>query len=283
MRSLLFIPAHKINYVNKLKKNSYPDAIAFDLEDSVPKNKKEDGATKIQNYFNKINNFDNQIYIRIDIEDKKLYKTLKKIVHRKLTGIILPKINNRNDILNFEKKIKNIEVKKKIKKKIIFFILIETSKAVLNLEMIATSSSRIKGLIFGEEDLMNDLNHLSFKENPNTDFIRTKINLVSKSNNLISIDTPYLYPKNITGLKKYITMSKKFCFDGLLLIHSNQIKMANNLYKPNIEDYKVSKKIVSSNKSNKYEGQNISVLKGKLVGPPMIKRAKKIIINYNKK
>ena len=78
-------------------------------------------------------------------------------------------------------------------------------------------------------------------------------------------------------------MSKKFCFDGLLLIHSNQIKMANNLYKPNIEDYKVSKKIVSSNKSSKYEGQNISLLKGKLVGPPMIKRAKKIIINYNKK
>ena len=32
MRSLLFIPAHKINYVDKLKKNSYPDAIAFDLD-----------------------------------------------------------------------------------------------------------------------------------------------------------------------------------------------------------------------------------------------------------
>jgi citrate lyase beta subunit len=148
--------------------------------------------------------------------------------------------------------------------------------------MIATSSRRIKGLMFGEEDLMNDLNHLSFKNNPNTDFIRTKINLVAKSNNLISIDTPYLYPKNITGLKKYIAMSKKFCFDGLLLIHPNQIKIANNLYKPNIQDYRASKKITSSNKSKKYQGQNISILKGKLVGPPMVKRAKKIIINYNK-
>lgn len=282
MRSLLFIPAHKINYLDKLKKNSYPDAIAFDLEDSVPKNKKEDGEKKIQNYFKNINNFNNQIYVRIDIENKKLDKTLKKIIHKKLTGIILPKINDSKDILDFEKKIKSIEVKKQIKKKTNFFILIETCKAIINLEMIATSSRRIKGLIFGEEDLMNDLNHLSFKDNPNTDFIRTKINLVAKSNNLISIDTPYLYPKNITGLKKYIMMSKKFCFDGLLLIHSNQIKIANNLYKPNIQDYRTSKKIISSNKPKKYQEQNISILKGKLVGPPMVKRAKKIIINYNK-
>ena len=35
-------------------------------------------------------------------------------------------------------------------------------------------------------------------------------------------------------------------------------------------------------KSLKYEGQNILVSKGKLLGPPMIKRAKKIIEFYEK-
>lgn len=283
MRSLLFIPAHKTHYVHKLKKKNYPDAIAFDLEDSLPPNKKRDGVIKILNFFNEIENNENQIYIRIDVEDKEIDKTLKKIIHKKLTGIILPKINNANQVLAFEKKIKNIETKKKIKKKINIFILIETSNAVLNLEKIATSSKRITGLIFGEEDLMNDMNHLSFKENPNTNFIKSKINLVTKSNNLISIDTPYLYLKNKSGLKRHIKSSKKFCFDGLLLIHPNQIEITNKLYKPGIEDYNTSKKIISSNRLNKYEGQNISVLKGKLVGPPMIKRAKKIISNYNKR
>ena len=283
MRSLLFIPAHKISYIDNLSKNNYPDAIAIDLEDSVPTNKKKEGTLKILDFFKKKNSFKKKIYIRVDAEDKEIDKTLKKIIDNKLTGIILPKINDLKEVLYFEEKIKKIELKKKLKKKIQFLILIETCKAVLNLESIALSSKRIKGLIFGAEDLMNDMNYLDLKENPNTNFIKSRINLVAKANNLISIDTPYLYPKNITGLKKYITMSKKFCFDCLLLIHSNQIKMANNLYKPNIEDYKVSKKIVSSNKSSKYEGQNISLLKGKLVGPPMIKRAKKIIINYNKK
>jgi citrate lyase subunit beta/citryl-CoA lyase len=282
MRSLLFIPAHKLSYLDKLKKNSFPDAIVFDLEDSVPKNQKEDGIMKIQNFFNRIINFNNRIYIRIDIEDKQIDKTLKKIIHKNLTGIILPKINNVKEILNFEKKIKNIENKKKIKKKLDILILIETSKAILNLEKIAISSSRIKGLIFGHEDMVNDLNYLSFQENPNTNFIKSKINLVARANNLISIDSPYLYPKNTNGLKKYIAMSKKFCFDGLLLIHSNQINVANSLYKPSIHDYKISKKIIYANKSGKYKGLNISILNGKLVGPPMFKRAIKIIENYKK-
>lgn len=283
MRSLLFVPAHKIDYLNKLKKNNYPDAIALDLEDAVPTSKKKVGIKKICSLFNKTKNFDYQVYIRIDAEDKALDKTVKKIIHKKLTGIILPKINTPQDVINFEKKINNAEINKKIKKKLKLFILVETTKAVLNLEKIALSSKRIGGLIFGEEDLTNDLNHLSLRENPNSNYIKSKINLVAKSNNLIAIETPYLYPKNAKGLKEHIKLSLKFCFDGLLLIHSNQIKITNNLYKPNIKDYEASKKILSSNKSNKYEGQNISLLRGKLVGPPMIKRAKKIILNFLKK
>ena len=65
-------------------------------------------------------------------------------------------------------------------------------------------------------------------------------------------------------------------YSGLLLIHPKQIILSNKFYMPSIKDIKIANQIINSNKSKKYEGQNISVLKNKLIGPPMIKRAEKI-------
>ena len=49
LRSLLFIPSHKIRFVDSvLKKN--PDAICFDLEDALPDNKKKFGLRSLR-YF----------------------------------------------------------------------------------------------------------------------------------------------------------------------------------------------------------------------------------------
>ena len=72
-------------------------------------------------------------------------------------------------------------------------------------------------------------------------------------------------------------------YSGLLLIHPKQIILSNKFYMPSIKDIKIANQIINSNKSKKYEGQNISVLKNKLIGPPMIKRAEKILNLYKKK
>ena len=51
LRSLLFIPSHKIKFVDSvLKKN--PDAICFDLEDALPDNKKKFGLEKLKIFLN---------------------------------------------------------------------------------------------------------------------------------------------------------------------------------------------------------------------------------------
>ena len=72
-------------------------------------------------------------------------------------------------------------------------------------------------------------------------------------------------------------------YSGLLLIHPSQINLTNKFYMPSNKDLEIAKQILASNKTKKYEGQNISVLKNKLIGPPMIRRAQKIIDLYNKK
>ena len=104
---------------------------------------------------------------------------------------------------------------------------------------------------------------------------------MAKSKNIDAIYTPYLVINDEIGLRKHILKSVKKGYSGLLLVHPKQINLANKYYSPSKKDFLIARKIINSNKFGKYEGQNISILKKKLVGPPMIRRAIKILKNEN--
>ena len=76
---------------------------------------------------------------------------------------------------------------------------------------------------------------------------------------------------------KYLNKAKSYGYTGILNVHPSQCDLANKLFYPTKKEFAVSKLIINSNKKLKYQNQNISVLKNKLIGPPMIKRAKKIL------
>ena len=274
IKSMLFVPAHKESFLNKLDK-SLSDAVVIDLEDAVPINKKNIARKNLE----KINksNFPKNLFARINNEPKNLLLDIISCTKAKINSYVLPKIDNSNDVKIIEKKIKKYSKDKNIN----LFILIESPAAIINLKEICTSSKNIKGLIFGAEDFLNNLNILEFYENTNINFPRSLIPIYAHAYNLNCIDTPYLNLTNINKFKHHLKISKSLGYTGLLNIHPKQCPLTNQNYSPSINDYKIAKKILKSNKSQKYQNQNISVLKNKLVGPPLIKRAKKIVDFFN--
>ena len=270
IKSMLFVPGHKTNFLNKLDQ-TISDAVVLDLEDSVPLNKKllaRKNLEKIKSSFSQ-NNF----FVRINNDKKNLLPDIISSSKAKINYYVLPKINGAKDVKSIEKKIKKYSNSKNLS----FFILIESSMAIVNLKEICTSSKNVKGLIFGAEDFLNDLNILEFYDDINIDFPRSIIPIYAHAYNLNCIDTPYLDLTNLRKFKNHLKVSKNLGYTGLLNIHPNQCKITNQFYSPSKKDYKLAKKILNSNKNHKYQNQNISVLKNKLVGPPLIKRAQKII------
>jgi len=270
IKSMLFVPAHKANFLNKLDKST-SDAVVIDLEDAVPKNKKNLARKSLE----KINKskFSKNLFVRINNDPKNLLPDIISSTKAKIDSYVFPKIDSSYDVKFIEKKIKKYSKLKKLN----FFILIESCKAVINLKEICTSSKNIKGLIFGAEDFLNNLNILEFYDDTNIDFPRALIPIYANAFNLNCIDTPYLNLTNLNKFKSHLKKSKNLGYTGLLNIHPKQCKLTNQNYSPSKENYNIAKKILNSNKSQRYQNQNISVLKNKLVGPPLIKRAKKIV------
>ena len=270
IKSLLFIPGHKTVYLKKLKK-TIADAFVVDLEDSVPVNKKHIARKNLEEI--KKSDFHNNLYVRLNNDPNNLKPDIISCSKAKITSYVLPKINFAKDVKYIEKIIYKYSKFKKLN----FFVLIESTKAIINLKEICNSSKNIKGLIFGAEDYLNDLNILEFYTNTNINFPRAIIPIYANAYNLNCIDTPYLNLSNLKEYKNHLKISKNLGYNGILNIHPNQCLIANNNYSPSKSDYKIAKKIISANKNFRYKNQNISVMEKKLVGPPMLKRAQKII------
>lgn len=280
-RSLLFTPGHKIENIKSLK--VFPDILVIDLEDSVSEDKKILAFKKALNFLSKSGYNKSKIYIRIDFNNKYIEKKYHNLITKNLEGFILPKVKNKKELnllLNFVKKYEKI---KKFKKRIKISFIAETTNSIINLNEIIKSTDRIEFIIYGEEDYHSEMNNINFSNNLKNDYAKNIIPIVAKANNIEAIFTPYLHLSNSSGLKKHILQSIMLGYSGLLLIHPNQIILSNKLYTPSIKDFKIANQIINSNKSKKYEGQNISVLKNKLIGPPMIKRAERILKSYKKK
>ena len=136
LRSLLFVPGHISKFYPKAL-SSDADCIVFDIEDSVPKNLKENAIKSIKKNLNQVISKKILLVRTNHTKSKNFTSELKRTFNSKLHGYIIPKIETNNEILRIEKLLKIIEQKNKCKKKMMIFPLIESAKSVLNLEKIA--------------------------------------------------------------------------------------------------------------------------------------------------
>ena len=278
LRSMLFVPAYNEKFMSKAV-NAKSDAVIFDLEDSVPFFKEEKARSMIREYVSKGLFVNRQVFIRVhELGTESLFKDLELLNLQGITGLLLPKIEKFQDICVFDALVAERELKYGlVKGKIKFAPLIETAAAVLHLEDIARSSDRLIALIFGGEDYLDSVYGIH-TENPKAfDNPRSKIIQVARTYDLLPIDTHYLDIKNEEGFYKEKRESANMGFAGTLLISPRQICWANDCFSPSLSEIEYANRILTAMQETLENGGNITVVDGKMVGPPMRKRAEKIM------
>lgn len=278
LRSMLFVPAYNKKFLDSaLRKNA--DALILDLEDSVPEVYKADARKILCEYLKKEEFKNRVIFVRLNpIESNVLLDDLEASVNNSVDGFVLSKIYTSEDIRYYDNLISKYEAKHEIKNGHFKFLpLIETTSAVLDVYNIAKASERIIGLAFGGEDFLNDL-HGIHGEPPRTfDYPRAKIALAARSAGVLPIDTPYLDLHDDDGFIKEESVSFEMGFAGCMLIHPSQIGLANSCFMPCEEEVEKSRRIFAAIREAEKKGSGVAMLDGKMIGPPMRKRAEKVL------
>ena len=185
------------------------------------------------------------------------------------------KIESEQDIVFLDRVISHIELAKHIAPRTIQLApLIETAKAVQNVDSIAQASDRLTSLCLGGEDYLNDIGTIYTYQESALVYPRAKLVNAARANGLLPIDTPYLKINDMEGFRKSCSRAYRDGFAGNLILTPKQIMIANKTFLPNEEEVQKAEEVLRC-LSNQQEA-GVKNLEGQVVGPPMEKRAKNV-------
>jgi len=278
---MMFVPGHIKKLMYKASE-SEADALVFDLEDSCKPDSNKDVARKIINETVGSGIFEKfQVFVRINPRSTGfLFKDVSELTIEGIDGFLYPMAKSRSDIIFFSNLLTEIELSKGFEPGLFkIFPVIETSGGVLNAREICAASDRVVALGFGSEDFTTDLQSIRDEEGKSIFSPRAIISFAARAESVIPIDTPHINVHDIKGLEKHCLAAKTLGFGGMQILHPKEIEIVHQIYSPTPEDIEDAREMIRLSDEAEKEGLGVVVMNGKFVGPPLVKRARKIIEN----
>lgn len=282
LRTMLFVPGHLPRFLEKAARVE-ADALILDIEDSVPPPNKPEARRNVRKHL-EAGTYTQQIFIRVNAMDTgMLPEDLRWTAHPSTTGFMFTKVFDERDIAYFDRLLTQIEGELGLPAGTFKMCpLIETARAGLHTLAIATASPRLVALAFGGEDYLTDLDGLHRKHGLGFLVPRALIVMAARAARLEAIDTPYLDIGDNEGFTREITLARELGFSGQLVIHPDQVPIANRIFAPSEDEVIEAKRIVEAIEDGRQKGLGVGLLDGSLIGPPMEKRARAVLRKFQR-
>jgi citrate lyase subunit beta/citryl-CoA lyase len=238
LRSCLFVPGNNYRAILKTERIN-ADALIFDLEDAVPFEEKETARIFVRDALKRLNLGRRLKIVRINAEEGLMEEDLKAVLVGGLDGIMLPKVEGKEDVLKLRNRIKDSGLNPLI------IALIESARGVIKADEVAES---VTALAFGALDYYRTLGRNYFKfsaEQVELLYARAAIVNAAKAYGKKAIDSPFFgLIIDREGLEWEARAAWQLGFDGKLVIHPNHVEIVNEIFSPSEEDVRLAKEIV---------------------------------------
>ena len=278
LRSFLFVPGNNKRFIDKAKALD-ADIICLDLEDSVPINDKDSARQLIGDALKARSEFTGEVYVRTNSFDSGLVQDdLKAIVQKGIDGIVIPKVNDPNEVFELSKWVTNLEHERSIKEGMIEIMpSIESAKGVVNAYKIASASPRVSALVFGVFDFLLDMGLEYVEDGIEYSYARAKVPVDARAAGVYAIDSIWQKIDDISGLIKDATTGMKLGYKGKSIIHPSQIEPVHKIFVPNKEEVEWARKVVNALSDAMSKGKGAVRLEGKMIDAVHYKRAKALL------
>jgi len=275
-RSLIFVPGNNPRFLEKAKVMD-ADIVCFDLEDSVPDKEKKQARNLIKTALRSRSEYLSSIFVRTNSPiSGKIPDDLKEIVQKGIDGIVIPKVNNIEELKKIEKNLKSLEKVRKLKP-IQIIPSIESAEGVVNTYKIAVYSKRISAVVFGVFDLLNDMGIEYTKDQEGAKYSRAKIPVDARAAGIASIDAIWQDLKDLKGLEKDCKAGKILGYSGKSLIHPDQIPVTHKNFHPSKSEIQWAEKVSKSYSKLVKTGKGATTVDGKMIDEVHFKQAEAIL------
>jgi len=271
-RTLLYMPGsdwRKIEKASELK----ADSICMDLEDGVALDQKEGARAMIAKALKEVDFGGRERLVRINQMGSGFEQAdLEALLPFKPDGIVLPKVSSAEDLKRLSESIGDIS-----KKNIALLAQIESAKGLINIKEIAAFGGNLEALIFGAEDYSVDVGAIRSPSAREVLFARSSVVAHAAANALQAIDMLWIDYKDNAGLETLALQGLQLGFDGMQIIHPNQIDVVHKAYAPSGAEIAQAERIIKAYDQAKVDHKGVFALDGKMVDMPIVLAARKVL------
>jgi len=205
---------------------------------------------------------------------------LDKIIVNGLDGVVLPKINNSQEVIEIADKIEALVSKRGISARIRIIPSIETAKGVIHANSIALAHENVVALVFGVFDYLYDMNiDVEYDDGISYYYARSKIPVDAKAAGIEALDGIWQEVNDIDGLIKDATNARKLGYSGKTLIHPSHIIPVHDIFRPTKKQIEWAEKVLAALQDAFEKGntKGAILLDGKMIDAVHYKQAKSVI------
>ena len=277
-RSLLYIPGNNPGMLQNCAIYG-SDGVLLDLEDAISVSEK-DSARKLVKYALKSLDFGTvERVVRINGRDTPYFEAdLAEIIPARPDAIRLPKVDSADDVITADRIISRLEAENGLEPGSIGIqAMLETARAIVNVNSIAAASGRLVGLTLGGQDLAADLGIKATKAGLELLFAKSAVVIAAKAFGLQAFDTVYTDVADLGGLREQAAITVSLGFSGKAAIHPSQIPVIHAAFSPAEKEVSKAAKVVKAAREAAERGLGVISVDGKMVDAPVVAQAERTL------
>lgn len=277
-RAILYVPGNETRKIDKAVTLG-ADSVCLDLEDGVAPNRKAEARETIAGALRTLDFGASEKLGRINGVGTGMENAdLEAIVPSRPDGIVVPKVNDADELHRVSTKIRELETREGIEPGSIALIgMIESARGLVNVAQIAAADARLQGLIFGAEDYAADVGAVRTLEGWEVWYARSAIVAACAAFGIQAIDLLFLDFRDSAGLRAETLRGARLGYSGTQVIHPNQVPIVQEVYTPDDETIAQARRIADAATEHLAAGRGAFALDNKMVDLPVIKAAARVL------
>jgi citrate lyase beta subunit len=281
-RALLYMPGDDMRKIRKATTLGV-DCVCMDMEDGVSLNRKAEARNTIVEALDSLDFGKSERLARINPVGSGLERDdVLTVLPARPDGIVIPKVEEAGQIWWVSQQIDHYfnSLKGETEdpdRPMTVIAIVETARAIVNLPQIATASPRLSALIFGAEDLANDLGAIRTPSGWEVFYARSAVVTYAAAFDLQAIDMVFVDFEDVNGLQKEAAQGVEMGFVGKQIIHPNQVELVQKAFTPDDESIAHAQRIMEAYEEHQRAGKGAFAMDGKMIDAPIVKAASRLM------
>ncbi|HKW77688.1 MAG TPA: CoA ester lyase [Candidatus Limnocylindria bacterium] len=282
LRSLLYTPGHREAMVAKVLDGGLattPDVALLDLEDGVPPAEKETARRVVAAALQRSAQCLRFVRLSGRSSSDQAEADLAAVVRPGLDGVVVPKVARAEELAMVDEMLASRESEAGLARGSVKVIAsAESAAGLIDAPRIARGP-RVVALMFGSEDLANDLGLPTRREGEAAEmlFARSAVVVAAAAARVPSIDGIWADFRDEAGLRDDALRGRRLGFSGRQCIHPDQVAIVNEIFSPSADEVAHARRVVEAFEAGVAKGLGAVALDGEMLDAPIVERARRVL------